>query len=348
MKWIKNKTLKRLWFKKNPLMGLYWVLGWISSLSTFFLSLMVGSFFDLYYQEGISKTFLLERLGIRITEIHFFFILFFVVVSFKFGIELYERTAVNFAAERLVSKLTAELFSKQITWSNELFSEVAFGKYLLRYSGDMQSIRNMLVNGIFRGVRDALFLITGISLLIWLNLNWTLMLVCLTLMAFPVFLWVDQRQYPLIREKRNSKSNLINFVTESFSQHTSIKMQQRTTSTIRRFQRRNSRVLKANLHYRKSESLRQSLVVILSPLLIFALLLLIYYFSDTSTPGEALAFLLVLSALTPAIRNVIKAPNTIDKGMLSLQKVEFLLNKKEKKHANPTSESKLIPLSKKA
>ncbi|TFV93172.1 ABC transporter ATP-binding protein [Algoriphagus kandeliae] len=346
--WIKNRTLRRLWFRKNPLLILIWAAGLISSLSTFLLSLMVGSFFDINYQEGISKTLLLEKFGIRIQDINLFFGIFLAVILVKFSLDFYERKSINYAAERMVSRLTSDLFSKQMNWSSQLFSEVPFGKYLLRYSGDMQSIRNMLVNGIFRGIRDSVFLLTGLFVLLWLNPIWTLTVLGMALLLFPIFLFLDRKQKPLILEKRNSKSSLINLVTESFGKHTQIQENKLIQRTIRRFKRKKSRVLTANLEYRKSESLRQSLITILSPALIFFLLLLIYFSPNSSTPGELLAFMLVLSALTPAIRNVIKAPNTIAKGMLSLEKVEILLRKKQRRKPKTTSKPVLIPLPKEA
>ncbi|WP_338219029.1 ABC transporter transmembrane domain-containing protein [Algoriphagus sp. oki45] len=348
MNWIKNKTLRRLWFRKNPLLALLWIAGWISSLSTFLLSLMVGSFFDINYQEGISKALLLEKFGIRIQDINLFFGIFLTVILIKFSLDFFERKSINYAAERMVSRLTSDLFSKQMNWSDQLFSEVPFGKYLLRYSGDMLAIRNMLVNGIFRGIRDTVFLLTGLLVLLWLNPTWTLTVMGMALLLLPAFLFLDRKETPLILEKRNSKSNLLNMVTESFGRHALIRENNLIDHTIRRFKRKKSRVLTANLQYRKSESLRQSLITILSPLLIFSLLLLIYFSAGTSTPGELLAFLLVLSALTPAIRNVIKAPNTIEKGMLSLDKVEILLTRKELKRRKSISETVLLPLPKEA
>lgn len=348
MEWIKNKTLNRLWFRKNPQLAGIGIMGWISSLCTFLLSLMVGSFFDLNYQEGISKTLLLEKFGIRILDISLFFGVFLTVILLKFTLDFVERKSINYSAERLISRLTTDLFSKQIHWSNQLFSEVPFGKYLLRYSGDMQSIRNMLVNGIFRGIRDALFLLTGFLVLLWLNPVWTLTVLGMALLLLPVFIFLDRNQAPLILEKRNSKSNLINLVTESFGRHEQIRENKLMDRTILRFKRKKSRVLTANLQYRKAESLRQSLITIIGPTLIFSLLLLIYFTPDSSTPGELLAFMLVLSALTPAIRNVIKAPNTIQKGMLSLNKVEILLHKKERRKSKTTSEPLLIPLPREA
>ncbi|GMQ29847.1 ABC transporter transmembrane domain-containing protein [Algoriphagus confluentis] len=348
MNWIKNRTLRRLWIKKNPQLAAILMVGWFSSLCTFLLSLMVGSFFDINYQEGISKTLLLEKFGIRIQDISLFFGVFLSVILLKFSLDFFERKSINYSAEHMVSRLTTDLFSKQIHWSTELFSEVPFGKYLLRYSGDMQAIRNMLVTGIFRGIRDAVFLLTGFLVLLWLNPVWTLTVVGMALILLPAFFFLDRNQTPLILEKRNSKSNLLNLVTESFGSHALIRENKLIDRSIRRFKRKKSRVLTANLQYRKSESLRQSLITILSPLLIFSLLLLIYFSPGMSTPGELLAFLLVLSALTPAIRNVIKAPNIIEKGMLSLDKVEVLLRKKDRKRRKSISEPVLIPLPKEA
>lgn len=65
MNWITNKTLKTSWFGANLQVGLFLVLGCLASLSTFFLSLMVGWFYDLKFREGVSKSALIKNLAWR-------------------------------------------------------------------------------------------------------------------------------------------------------------------------------------------------------------------------------------------------------------------------------------------
>lgn len=347
MNWLTNKTLKTNWFGANPRVGLFLVLGWLASLSTFFLSLMVGWFYDLNFQEGVSKSALLRKFGFEIQSMEAFFILMGVVIFLKLGLQLTERLGINKSADLFIYQITGKLYRKQIHWDPEVFEERPFGKYLLRYSGDMTSIRSMLINGIHRGIRDSLFLLTGLGVLLWINSVWILWLLALSLVGLPVFIYLDKKQFATIPEKRNSKNELLNFVTTSFSKHRIIVEKGNSEYNFRGFRRRNKRVLAAANHYQKWESIRHAMINVTGPILIAFLLAFLHFSGLSSSPGELLTFLLVLAALIPAFRNIVKAPNLIQKGLISLEKIERLIKKRSKNQLNSASDEKTptIPIS---
>ncbi|WP_111669662.1 ABC transporter transmembrane domain-containing protein [Algoriphagus litoralis] len=327
MNWFSNKTLRLHWFGKDLKVGLWLALGWLASLSTFFLSLMIGWFYDLKFQEGISKSELLKRFGLNIQRIDLFFLFMGIIILLKFSLQFAERIGINRSADLFIHRLASRLYRKQINWQPEVFEGRPFGKYLLRYSGDMTAVRNMLIQGIHRGLRDGLFLITGLGLLLWINSTWTLWLSALALLALPLFLYLDQKQLETIPEKRNSKNELLNYVTTSFSKHRIISEKGNSEYNFRGFRRRNKRVLAAANQYQKWESIRHALINVTGPVLIAFLLGILYFSNQVTTAGELLTFLLVLAALVPAFRNVIKAPNLIQKGLISLLKIEKLIRK---------------------
>lgn len=345
MNWTQNKTLRKDWFGANPLVSLLLVLGWFASLSTFFISLMVGWFYDLNFEEGVSKSALLGKFGLKIASFEAFFLIMGIVILVKFALQLTERSGINRLADTFIYQIIGRLYRKQINWSPDVFSERPFGKYILRYSGDMTSIRGMLVNGIHRGIRDCLFLISGLGLLLWINYNWTLWLLFIALICIPIFVFLDKKQLAVVPEKRNSKSDLLSYVTSSFSKHKIIHEKGNSEYNFRGFRRRNKRVLAASNQYQKWESLRHSLINVTGPILVAILLAIIRVSEFQSSPGELLTFLLVLAALIPAFRSVIKAPNLIQKGIISLDKIEKLMKKRSVKTDHPTPDEKIQPIS---
>ena len=333
MNWLNNATLKKYWFNKPvPLIFLI-LIGWLGSISSFFLSLMTGWYFDLVYQESISKTYLLDNFGFKISEIREFFIWMGFALVVKFSLHYFERHQVRKRAESFVTLLTRRLYKKQLHWSPDLFSKVSFGKYLLRYSGDLNSIKNLLTNGIQRSIKDSLFILTGLALLIYLNAFWTLSLLVGAVVIAPILWWMDFRQKPEIIQKRNKKSQILNHVADTFSKHASLPKEDKPRH-VRIFIRKSKSVESANLKFQFWENLRQSWLVIIGPLLIFALLIAVYINPSTKgSPGELLAFMLVINSMVASIRNVVRAPALISKGMLSLEKIERLLRKRESKSA---------------
>jgi len=325
--WIKNRTLKNYWFGKFPKAGIYLALGWLGSLCTFFLSLMVGWFFELHFQSELSKTLLLEKSGLKITNLDTFFWVMGAIIILKFLLQFFERRGINQDVDRFIHYLLAKMYRRQLRWNPALFESRPFSKYLLRYSGDLQPVRNLLVQGIHRGIRDLLFLVTGLALLFWLNPAWTILVLILVTLSFPIFRGLDHKQMQLVPQRRNRKNELLHFVTETFGNQRSLHESQKVEKSIRNFKRKNDEVLESNLIYQHLESLRHALVNVIVPILIAFLLFTSWVYSQPSGPGDLLAYLLVLGALVPAIRNVIKAPEIIEKGMLSLRKIERLMKK---------------------
>ncbi|MBC6365206.1 ABC transporter ATP-binding protein [Algoriphagus sp. AK58] len=324
---IKNRTLRKYWFGKFPLSGLYLALGWIASLSTFFLSLMTGWFFELQFQNSLAKTQILEGSGLKMESLEVFFTLMGLVTLLKFTLQYLERKGLNQDVDRFIHYLVAKMYRRQLRWMPEKFEKKPFSKYLLRYSGDLLPVRNLLTHGIHRGLRDLLFLISGVLLLGWINPNLTLLVLLSGVLILPYFLWLDKRQLQLVPEKRSQKNELLHYVTQSFGTHSSLHEGNRINKSIREFNSRNDHLLSTQLNYQRLESLRHASINALGPILVGLLLFSSWMDWSSIGPGDLLAFLLVLGALIPAIRNVIKAPEIIEKGLLSLKKIDKLSKK---------------------
>ena len=346
MNWTANRTLKNRWIRNNPNVWLMLALGWLGSMITFFLSLMVGWFFDLSYGQGVSKSALLDKMGLKVSNFSAFFLIMGSAIVVKFTLQLIERKGISRAADTFIHRLTDRLYRKQMAWTEALFSEKPFGKYLLRYSGDMSSIRGMLVNGIHRGIRDGLFLVCGLGLMLWINPLWTSVVLGAALLFLPIFVYLDKKQLATITAKQNSKSDLLSFVTGSFAKHQKIIDKKHLDRNLRGFKRRNREVLSATNSFQHWESLRHSLINVTGPVVIFAVLGLIILLPTRGTPGELLTFFLVLGSMTSALRNVIKSPNLIQKGLISLRKIERMIRKKEKIIPDSIGDSKVLSLPK--
>lgn len=325
--WIKNRTIQNYWFGKYPKAGVYLALGWLGSLCTFFLSLMVGWFFDLHFQSELSKTILLEKSGLKIAHLGTFFRVMVAAIVLKFFLQYFERKGINQDVDRFIHYLLCKMYRRQLRWNPALFESRPFSKYLLRYSGDLQPVRNLLIQGIHRGIRDLLFLLTGLVVLFWINPAWTFLLLVLAALALPIFSWLDYKQMQLVPQRRTRKNELLHFVTETFGNQKSLHESQKVEKSIRTFNRKNNDVLESSLTYQHLESLRHAAVNVVVPLMITFLLFTSWVYSQPTGPGDLLAYLLVLGALVPAIRNVIKAPEIVEKGMLSLRKIERLMKK---------------------
>jgi ABC-type multidrug transport system fused ATPase/permease subunit len=304
------------------------LLGLLNSLATFLLPVSIGDFFSIQYQEDGTKSKLLHSIGIHLTTATAFCIFFSGLIAVKFLTGYIQNYLSNKQGEMFVKNFREKVFSAQVGWTEETFKVKPFGNYLLRYSNDMKSIQGYLVKGILDAVRNILFLLTGLLLLA--SINYTIALVVLLFLTavIPLFsvLWKKQKQ--LVTESRNKRSNMLAFVAGKFSRFNTLKAKQQEATAIERFVDKSGSLCTANLAAVKVESLVQGLIGILPFLLIGLLLVLQYAGVFNIDHTKALTAILILLMLQTPIKAILKVPGILNKGSLSIQKVDELVNGK--------------------
>ncbi len=327
---FKNQLLYKYWQENKKKLLLLFALGWVASITTFLIPLSLGAFFDIHFQTQTNRGRLLSLIGLNLKTLNDFFLYFFLIIVLKILFDFIEKKSIASIADKYVSKLSGQLFSKQVQWPHETFNQKPYGHYLLRYSGDLNSIRNLLVRGLHGGIKDLLFLTSGLGILFLLNSSSTFLLLGLIIICFPLIYWMDTFQKPYIKEIDNRKSTLLSFVTRSFSRHTQIKEDHLETETINEFKKRTKRLLKFRQTYSVIESARQSLVPGIGYIIVGILLWKVSHDENKSiSGGELLVYILVLMAVLPALRRLFKVSGIIQRGMISLQKKSVLLKKED-------------------
>ena len=325
---FRNQIVKDFWHEKRPVLLFILFIGWLNSICTFIIPLSLGAFFDIYYQTSTNRTRLLKLFGLELETLWQFFVFFFLIVGLKALLGFIEKNRIGLEAEKFTNSLSLKLFATQIGWQSETFNQKPYGNYILRYSGDLNSVRNLLVKGLHGGVKDLLFLFSGFGVLFLLNVELSAIILISVLLYWPVMSWLDRYQKPFITRKRDRKSLLLAFVTSSFSRHAELKALREEDEVIRQFNKRKKKLFNASRSYQKAESIRQVLAPAIGHLITGVLL--VYIASSPNiriSGGELLVYLLVLAAIIPSLRRLFKVPGVVQRGMLSIRKIEVLLNK---------------------
>lgn len=325
---FRDQIIKEFWYSKRPVLLFILLIGWLNSICTFIIPLSLGAFFDIYYQTSTNRTRLLKLFGLELETLWQFFAFFFLIIGLKALLGFIEKNRIGLEAEKFTNSLSLKLFATQIGWQSETFNQKPYGNYILRYSGDLNSVRNLLVKGLHGGVKDLLFLISGFGVLFLLNGELSAIILVSALLYWPVMSWLDQYQKPFIRKKRDRKSLLLSFVTSSFGRHAEVKANQDEDEVIRQFDRRKKKLFNASRSYQKAESIRQVLAPAIGHLITGVLLVYIASSPEIQiSGGELLVYLLVLAAIIPSLRRLFKVPGVMQRGMLSIQKIEIILRK---------------------
>jgi ABC-type multidrug transport system fused ATPase/permease subunit len=303
-------------------------LGLLNSCVTFLLPVSLGNFFALYYHDPGTKSHLLHSLGIHIHHIGSFYLFFGSLLLIKLLTGIVQRSLATQQGERFAACCRETLFTAQMGWTEEQFMQKKYGNYLLRYSNDMKAIQQYLVKGIMEGWRSGLYLLLGIVLLG--RIHWLIALsVGLALIALMIvmrLLW--NRQKIQVASSRSQRSSLLAFVTRKFSRFSSIKAKQQEALANNGFVAQSQQLYRANMVVNQTESLLQAIVAVLPFLLMGLLLVLIVAGALQLDHSAALTAMLVLMLMQTPIKSLLKLPGIINRGKLSLQKLEDYIHPK--------------------
>ncbi len=311
--------------------------GFVNSCVSFLLPVSIGEFFAVHFHTGSSKGKLLSWIGMHIDTIQGFYLLFITLLLLRAVLSYAESFGSYRQGELFAKNLRENLFASQISWPPDLLSKNLYGKYLLRYSNDMKAVQNYFTRGIMEGIKNVLFLLTGLFMLSRIHFTLTIILFSILLLILTVTYFISRLQRPSISASRSHRSSLLAFVTKSFSRFEKLKLNREEADAIENFNTRSDNLYHANMRSNRIESLLQSS----SYLLVFSMIGILLWqmtmpYSRISA-SDGLMMILMVLIMQGALRKILKVPGYLNKGQISLQKIDKLL-----KHKNILSEPDTI------
>ncbi len=304
-------------------------LGLFSQALSIVIPLCVGKFYQLTFSGGSARGHLFDQVFGHIQNIDSFFLLFVLVIASKFVFQWASKWYTARNGEYFIKYLKDILFEHQLKTQLTYFKQRSVGKYLLRYSGDLQSVQRMVTHGYIGAFNDTLFMIGSIALLWQFNVWLTCIIMASIPLVFTASYFLEKAQKNIVEKKRDSSARNLDFVSERLHAIMTIKAMNRFTPEVNQFQKLTNKQLNINLQYRKYAGLQSALITLLSYLLLMAVMYGAYNLQQQGGAGTDGATLLVFIMLTiqiiPTIRRWIQAGMYRQNGMLSMQKIGQLM-----------------------
>jgi ABC-type multidrug transport system fused ATPase/permease subunit len=305
--------------------------GFLNNIVSFLLPVSIGEFFTIFFHTGSTKGRLLNWMGIDLNTVSQFFIFFWILLALKSIFTLAENYGTFRQGELFVKNIRESVFSAQIHWGPNSILPTSYGKYLLRYSNDLKSVQNSLSKGYIEGIKSSLFLLTGIFLM--MKINWGLTLLLLFLLAGVILAisWLARWQTRFVMDSRSARSSLLSFVARRFARFKRLKERKKEAEVITRFNEKSISLFNSNMKYNFTESILVTLVPVMIFGIIGILLWRMLHLSQAITASEGLMMVLILIMMEGGIRRILKVPAYLNKGKISLQKIDKL-------YADPVTE----------
>ncbi len=324
--------LIRAFFSRNPaLLAAVLASGLLFNLTALFIPVAIGKFYEFLFNLHSKRLQLLERLGWLQDEGFSQFLLFFTaLVVLRFVLEFTNRYLIGIAGERFVRDLREQLFAHQLQVVYPVYEEKGIGRYLLRFSGDLKSVYNYLTRGILRFVQDVLLLLIFWVLVAWLSLPFALVILAFGLLSAGILYWLNKKVYVYSQDRRNRRSGLLSFVSTRLRAILSVKVFNKYTPELKRYQKRSARLYRTGRQFQRITSLVYALIPAITYLLVALLMAVVYFYylpGKGPMPDQTTFLVLILLSLSllPAMRRVLRVSVVWKLGDISFTKLVRIL-----------------------
>lgn len=230
--------------------------------------------------------------------------------------------------QRIVGRIRLELFSHLQTLSPSVFQRRHTGDLLVRLTGDIQMLRQMLVNAAIAAGQSALIIVAMIVAMAWLNPTLTL----LGLATVPIALfaaWRTSREIRVATTKQREKESVIaGLAHDVLGAMEVIQAFNREDVERERFNRQNRTATRAGVRTTRLESRLYRTVSVASAVGVCAIL----YFGVKSvlagamTAGDLLVFVAYLRAVQKPMRNIAKLTSQVAKATVCGERIAELFD----------------------
>lgn len=305
------------------------VLDLVAGLLNLLLPLLVAQTYAHIFQLQSRRGQLLAQWGIPAQSLPWLEVLL-AVIALKALLDFWRKYRKGLFGEDCLNWLREKLFTHhlQLEWS--VYQKSGASKFLMRFSGDLQSIQQYLNKGCFQFSADVVLLVVGLALLF--ALHWTIgaVVVGLSLINAVGVWWFNRQLAPLETARRDQKAQLLALINQLLLQIITIKVFNRQKPAQQQLQRRVKRLRQmAPTYYGWSAGL-QALAPWSNQMTLWLIMAgaALSQKNGSGYSGEVLfAGILLLLTWKAVLNRLLQVGLVWKKGTISLRKIQGLLEK---------------------
>ncbi len=336
--WHKRKILAQLLSDHKRLVWFTFAMSFTAGLLTIAVPLVIGKYYDFLFGHRSFRARLLEFLPFDINNIKVFLVFFMALVILKTAFSFLEKYCTGLLGEHFTLWIRTTLFQHQLKIPVWDYERKGMGRYLLRFSGDLNSLKNYLTKGIVRFVSDAMMLTLTLALLFWLDSR--LGLFMLGGLALPLWgiIAFNRKLSKATRAQRNHKSSLLAFTNTRLRAIHTIRFFNKEIPEQGKFNKKAEQVFDAGVRYQKITSLINALIPGVLYLLMGALFTYIYFSGQGqhASASNILVFIILLLTIMPVMRRMLRVNVVWELGNISFEKLLNVLNRVETQNTSKT------------
>lgn len=330
--------------KKGIITGAF-VFGVLSTGCSVIIPLFIGQFYNIALHSGSARGRIFESVFGHIENIQTFFVFFAGFLSIRFVFNFFEKYFSGITGEAFSNDLRKQLFHKQLHTELSTFESRDSGAYLLRYSGDLKATQDYLTKGIIQFLYDCVFMVAACALLLLLNRELTIVLLCTLPILFVINKLMNKKIRTITRTRRNIRSRNLAFVAARLKAIQTVKLFNRESIESEKYNKRSEVLFTEGKKYYFFYAFMQALY----PYLLYVALLVMLWVAYNSfneagsgVDGSSLiTFIMLVMSIIPVYRRLLKVNMIWISGTVSMSKLIGLLNAPEENKAKESGSQQL-------
>lgn len=299
-----------------------------SNVLAVLIPLMVGRYYQLAFGLNSTRAQLLFFIPDSFTSnIVYFFTFFACCILFRLFTYYYSDYLIGVLGEKLIQGLRKKLYNAHMNIPMKEYNEGGTGKYLLRFTGDLNSIKSRFTNGVLKAISDVFLFVFALTIIGLMNIQLMYVMIMALLVGFVILISLHSLVYDRLEDARNRRSNLVSFVNRSFDVIQSIFVFNKQSTEQGKFDKYADRIYDSTKKYLSVQFVYRSIILAVSYSLLFVVLVFGYVNSNSLDASALLITIMLIMTLLAPMRRLFKIGLVWEKGKLSWTKYQRVLNR---------------------
>ena len=310
----------------------FWIilLGIISNLFTIIIPVSIGKYYQLAFN---FKAYRLKLMGIIPDNIWDtipkFLIVFLFLIIIRYFFYFIHEYYLRIEGEVFVKNVKDYLFDHQLQIHNSVYKHKGIGKFLLRYSGDINSLKNLFLKGTISAIVDSIMILFALSWLYYLNSRGAIAIVVLSIVFYILIRFLNKKVESYSFQKRDKTSGQLSFVSRTLNSITSVIINNKQPIELKKYKKKSKAVMKAAFKFNKWSILNTGFVSFVQYVILCVVLYMFYLDIDQTNPhkhgGQLISFILLYITILPVMRRLFSLERVYKLGNISLNKLNNII-----------------------
>ncbi|MFO7659256.1 MAG: ABC transporter ATP-binding protein [Bacteroidales bacterium] len=306
------------------------VLGLISQLLTIIIPVSIGKYYELvfHFQSQRSKFlgFIPEGIWNTVPE---FLLIFFILIILRFIFYFLYQYNLFKESEIFIKEVKDQLFDHQVHVDFSTYKEKGTGKYLLRYSGDINSLKNLYLKGSLSVLIDIFMVLSSFLLLFYLHSRGAIAIIVISAIAFIAIRLVNRKVEKFSLNKRNKTSGQLAFVNRTLNSILSVILFNKQNIELKKYKKKSNDIMQEAIEYDKWITINNGFISFVQYGILAVIFFLFYYDNigseDKLLSANLISFILLFITIAPVLRRLFGLETVYKLGNISLNKLLNIL-----------------------